>query len=146
MDFSPAALRAAQLALETAGHLSASVHMVNVWQPPQLLRTDVMLWVDDEEVPLVRHAEAAAEKRFAEALAQLDTGSVPVTTRFAVGHAADVLTEESDVPGTELICLGTHGTSFLERALVGSVASQVIRRAHCPVLTVRDSWAAPGSH
>ena len=37
----------------------------------------------------------------------------------------------------DLIVMGTHGRSGMERLLVGSVAERVIRTAPCPVLTVR---------
>lgn len=139
MDFSPAALRAAEVAIEWAGRLSASVLLVYVWQPPRVLKADIMLWVDTEEVSLTQHAERATAERFAEMLQKLDTGSVTVTTRFAIGRAADILSEESAAAGTVLLALGTHGAGFLERALVGSVASEVVRRARCPVLTMREA-------
>ncbi len=37
----------------------------------------------------------------------------------------------------DLIVLGTHGRSGLAHALLGSVAEKVVRKAPCPVLTVR---------
>jgi nucleotide-binding universal stress UspA family protein len=37
----------------------------------------------------------------------------------------------------DLIVMGTHGRTGLGRALMGSVAEQVVRRASCPVLTVK---------
>jgi nucleotide-binding universal stress UspA family protein len=39
----------------------------------------------------------------------------------------------------DLIVIGTHGRSGLDRALLGSVADRVIRLAPCPVVTVRDT-------
>jgi hypothetical protein len=33
--------------------------------------------------------------------------------------------------------MGTHGRSAVEQLLVGSVAEKVVRKAPCPVLTVR---------
>ena len=39
----------------------------------------------------------------------------------------------------ELIAVGTHGRTGLKRLLVGSVADQVVRAAHCPVLVARPS-------
>ena len=39
----------------------------------------------------------------------------------------------------DLIVLGTHGRSGLAHALMGSVAERVVRKATCPVLTVRPS-------
>lgn len=37
----------------------------------------------------------------------------------------------------DLVVMGTHGRTGLGRLLVGSVAEQVLRKAPCPVLTVR---------
>lgn len=37
----------------------------------------------------------------------------------------------------DLIVMGTHGRSGVERALIGSVADKVVRRAKCPVYLVR---------
>ncbi len=48
----------------------------------------------------------------------------------------------------DLVVLGTHGRSGIERLVIGSVAEKVIRRLPCPVLTVSHeearTWAAPG--
>jgi nucleotide-binding universal stress UspA family protein len=37
----------------------------------------------------------------------------------------------------DLIVMGTHGRTGLSHVLLGSVAERVVRRATCPVLTVR---------
>lgn len=37
----------------------------------------------------------------------------------------------------DLIVIGTHGRSGLVHAILGSVAEKVVRKANCPVLTVR---------
>jgi nucleotide-binding universal stress UspA family protein len=37
----------------------------------------------------------------------------------------------------DLIVLATHGRTGLQHVLMGSVAENVVRRAPCPVLTVR---------
>jgi nucleotide-binding universal stress UspA family protein len=39
--------------------------------------------------------------------------------------------------GADLIVMGTHGRSALKQMLLGSVAEKVVRKAPCPVLTVR---------
>lgn len=36
----------------------------------------------------------------------------------------------------DLIVMGTHGRTGVSHALLGSVAERVVRKAHCPVLTV----------
>ncbi len=37
----------------------------------------------------------------------------------------------------DLIVMGTHGRTGLKRVLLGSVAELVLRKAPCPVLTVK---------
>ena len=39
--------------------------------------------------------------------------------------------------GADLIVVGTQGGARLKRMLLGSVAAQVVERAHCPVFVVR---------
>lgn len=39
----------------------------------------------------------------------------------------------------DLIVIGTHGRSALAHVLLGSVAERIVRKAPCPVLTVRPS-------
>jgi len=38
----------------------------------------------------------------------------------------------------DLIVMGTHGRGAVEHVLLGSVAEKVVRKACCPVLTVRE--------
>ena len=40
--------------------------------------------------------------------------------------------------GVDLIVMGTHGRSGIDRVIFGSTAEKVVRNAECPVLTVRS--------
>jgi nucleotide-binding universal stress UspA family protein len=44
----------------------------------------------------------------------------------------------------DMIVMGTHGRTGLNRFLNGSVAEQVVRKAHCSVITVRAEDCIPG--
>ena len=50
--------------------------------------------------------------------------------------------------GTDLIVLGTHGRTGLQRLLMGSVAEKVLRGAPCSVLVVKmpKATAAAEAH
>ena len=50
---------------------------------------------------------------------------------------AEAIVDYANAQDVDLIVMGTHSRSGLDRLLVGSVAEQVIRTAPCPVLTVR---------
>ena len=42
----------------------------------------------------------------------------------------------------DLIVMATHGRGFFSHAILGSTTERVVRRAPCPVLTVRDDALA----
>ena len=54
------------------------------------------------------------------------------------GRAPRALAEAAQEREADLIVMATHGRTGLERFLVGSVTEKVVRRAPCPVLTVRS--------
>jgi nucleotide-binding universal stress UspA family protein len=64
---------------------------------------------------------------------------------MTVGHAllrgdvADQICAHAAEVGADMIVMGTHGRTGLARALVGSVADAVVRRATIPVLLLRSS-------
>src|SRR5207247_9050465 len=53
------------------------------------------------------------------------------------GDAAKEIVELARDSQCDLIVMGTHGRTGLGRLLMGSVAEQVMRRAPCPVLTIK---------
>ena len=57
------------------------------------------------------------------------------------GNPAEEIVRLAGERGCDLIVMGTHGRRRLGRLLMGSVAEQVLRRAPCPVLTVKGEPA-----
>jgi nucleotide-binding universal stress UspA family protein len=81
----------------------------------------------------------AYKEQLGTALRQLQAPDpkLPVEHRLAVGDpATEILQAAKDVQA-DLIVMGTHGRAGASRVLMGSVAEQVLRRASCPVLTVK---------
>ncbi|WP_254663218.1 universal stress protein [Haladaptatus sp. W1] len=66
-----------------------------------------------------------------------DTG-VTTTSDVLHGHPADRILDYADDRDIDLVGLGTHGRSGIDRFVMGSVAETVLGRAKIPVLTVRD--------
>jgi nucleotide-binding universal stress UspA family protein len=61
---------------------------------------------------------------------------------FVEGDPAREILRTAKRLGCDLIVMGTHGRSGLNRLVVGSIADQVVRLATCPVLTVSPSAMA----
>jgi nucleotide-binding universal stress UspA family protein len=68
-----------------------------------------------------------------------------VSSSFVEGRPADVILEVTRSTQADVIVMATHGRTGLVRSLLGSVADEVVRRAHIPVLLVPSAtthdWA-----
>jgi universal stress protein A len=58
------------------------------------------------------------------------------------GDPATVIEQVAREQNCDLVVLGTHGRTGLDRLFMGSIAEQVIRRCPCPALVVRYPPAA----
>ena len=96
--------------------------------------------IEELTLPLVYEVESIdvdtedVRKRATSALQDV-SGSQEV--RVVSGHPARRLVHIAEDEGADLIVIATHGRTGLSRVLLGSVAEAVIRRAPCPVYTVR---------
>ena len=91
---------------------------------------------------VVAYADQEMERVEAEALdylrsveSRLAGVDVDCTVRF--GQPLEEILREADAFDADLIAMGTAGRSGLSRAILGSVAEQVVRRAAAPVLLYR---------
>jgi nucleotide-binding universal stress UspA family protein len=87
-------------------------------------------------------AAAAAEQRSAAAYLasvadRLRARGIPADHDQRQGPVAEAIVAYALEIEADLIALTTHGRSGLGRAVLGSVAEAVVRRAPCPVLLVR---------
>ncbi len=80
-----------------------------------------------------RHHEAVATA----AAEHLGRDGRPTTWAIGSGDPAHVLIEEAGSSKADLIALGTHGRTGLDRLVLGSVARTVLTHAPCSVLIVR---------
>jgi universal stress protein A len=66
-----------------------------------------------------------------------DDAGVRCETQVVFGETTDEILRAAERLKADLIVMGTHGRTGLHRAAMGSIAEQVVRRADCPVVTVR---------
>ena len=78
-----------------------------------------------------------ALERFVEEHFKLLTRNLDVRLELDVGNADSLIIEKAEQLGADLIVMATHGRRGLEHILIGSVTEHVVRRAGCPVLSVR---------
>ena len=81
-------------------------------------------------IPDVDGVRKALEKERAQLPRELEVETEVVTADNVSRGVVQVARER----GVDLIALSTHGRSGLRRVLLGSVAEEILRRAHVPVL------------
>jgi len=86
---------------------------------------------------LVTEPVHRAEKEVQAVLDHVGIPAEDARSHVEEGHAATVILDVADDLDADLICIASHGLSGMTRLLVGSVTARVVRRAPCPVLTLR---------
>jgi nucleotide-binding universal stress UspA family protein len=135
IDLSANSRDAMHHAADLAGALGAELTLLHVYELPVYALPDGAIVTGAQTIV---DLEASVARSLAEwrDQAQQRLGR-PVATRQALGAAAPLIVAEARTGGHDLIVMGTHGRSGLDHLLLGSVAEKVMRRASCPVLTVR---------
>lgn len=128
-DFSRQSEFAFQLACSIASDYGARLVVVHVAESPIVAATEgVLMYPTDYDLEPIRLQLEQLRPRNA---------NVEVEHRLIEGNAATDILEVAKETGCDLIVMGTHGRTGLGRLLMGSVAEQVVRKAACPVLTVK---------
>lgn len=80
-----------------------------------------------------------ASERLAEFVADSPVkDGVSVDMHIERGSAGSVIPIFAESANVDLVLLGAHGSGFLQRMLLGSTASRLLRKSKCPVLIVKQ--------
>lgn len=91
-----------------------------------------------ELAPMVTPALEQRSREVLDELVQsLGPLDIPIQTHVGFGYPASEILHFANEYTVDLIVMSTHGLTGLEHFLIGSVAEKVVRKAPCPVLTVR---------
>ncbi len=134
-DFSEHAASAVEVAADLARRYEASVTLLHVYESMVYAMPESFVVFPPAQLAglmgeLEKHLQNAKQQAVALKVERVDTKLVqgaPVQSIVQVAHDG----------GYDLIVMGTHGRTGISHALIGSVAERVVRKAGCPVLTVR---------
>jgi nucleotide-binding universal stress UspA family protein len=136
VDFSDCSLDAVEYAAVVAQQAKASLLLLHVLEP--------VSYGLDFTLGHSRTREQVREtwtKRLEELAASLRVRQVPVESQLRGGLPADSILDSARTLPCDLIVMGTHGRRGISHVFSGSVAEAVLRKALCPVLTVRNPKA-----
>lgn len=139
-DLSAAAEKALPYALEIAHRYGAKLYLVHAITRAGYPYAPVAAWpqLQEQEEQFRSQARQRLERRLE---------GVPHETEFREGDVLSVVRDTIRDNQVDLLVIGTHGRTGVDKAVLGSVAETIFREALCPVLTVgprvsTDSHAA----
>lgn len=135
VDFSASSQAALRFTFSLAEESDAHLTLLHVldWPP------DDELLVEGFDVPEFREALEERTRGRLEALVpdEVRVWCKPVT-KVTYGKAYQQIVEVAAVDRVDAIVIGVRGRSPVDLTLFGSTTNQVIRRASCPVITLRE--------
>ncbi|TFC10362.1 universal stress protein [Cryobacterium algoritolerans] len=129
VDGSPESVTALRWAVDEARVRHGRVRLITSWSyPPRTIDIDGG-FIDDR-------SERGAERMQASALAAVPSEGVDVTGHVVQGPPASVLLDAA--APADLLIVGSRGLGGFSGLLLGSVSSQLVHHASCPVLVIRS--------
>jgi nucleotide-binding universal stress UspA family protein len=131
-DGSDGSAAAVDEGLGIADAAGATLHLVSV------LESNV-LGIDLGSSQIDEAREQRDEELFAPVRERADERGVTVETAVEEGDVVDRLDEYADANDIDLVVVGTHGRTGIDKRILGSVTENLMRSASVPVLSVRAS-------
>lgn len=132
VDFSAPSLSALRFALSIAKESDADVTVLRVFE----------LW-EDVAIPELlledrRRLADEARREIDSLISDEERDWCKPTIQVSFGRAYLEILAVAEHQKADLIVMGVHGRSALDRTLFGSTTSHVVRQSRCPVLTLRN--------
>ena len=118
----------------------SELKIISAVEPAYLPTTDTWVLPENYYLEIEKAAQEQAQSAIKSAVEQIkasDVAKLAITTEIQDGPARDVILEEADKWGADLIVLGSHGYRGLKKFLLGSVSHAITTHAHCSVEIVR---------
>jgi nucleotide-binding universal stress UspA family protein len=130
-DFSPSAEEALMRAIDVAARAPQHVlHIVCALDPANYGRHVTAEAAESIHRQVREHVAAGFAGR-------ITAAEVQFFIHARIGHAAEEILAVAHDVGADLVFIGSHGKTGVERLLLGSVSERVVREAKCPVMVVR---------
>ena len=132
-DFSEHSNKALLYGAELAAKFGAELHLLHAIEMTPLMYGEGAYIPPEMEID----RENAAVKQLDD-LHVAATSDVKVVRKVQHGHPFVEIVRYARENDIGLIVVATHGRGAIAHMLLGSVAEKIVRKAPCPVLTVRD--------
>ncbi len=134
-DYSSTSDNAVRYAVDFARKVGAHVRFIHIMTSGNPV-AKIIPAQDGAEVPI--EEDDVLPESFSSILMAEKQKGLSADIRVLKGDAPKVIAAQAASWGADLIILGSHGRSGLERLIMGSVAEEVFRSSDIPVLLVKQ--------
>jgi nucleotide-binding universal stress UspA family protein len=132
IDGSDPSMDAADYAISISKQYNAELYALHV------IRADVDLFGPHETSEYMTRMRNEGEKYLDRVRFKANENNIKIKTEIiSFINIAGAIVDYAEENNIELIVIGTRGLSGFKKLLVGSVATNVVTYAHCPVLVVK---------
>lgn len=135
-DFSETSAIALRYGRALADRFGAALHLIHVVQEPFAQPWAVEAY-GLSLATLQEQWQREATTRLDEALPPAERAAARAQATVILGHPVLEILRYAEEHTADLIVMGTHGRGPLGHMIMGSTAERIVRKAPCPVLTVR---------
>ncbi|GJQ64470.1 MAG: universal stress protein [Melioribacteraceae bacterium] len=136
IDFSDYSKSSLRYSVDFALNFNASLHLVYVIEPA-IYPADFSM--GQISVPAIEvETTEKAQEELSRLASEIIADKLDSTTEIRTGRPFIEIIECASEQNSDLIIIATHGHTGVEHLLFGSTAEKVVRKAPCPVLTLRE--------
>jgi nucleotide-binding universal stress UspA family protein len=137
------ALKALDAAIEIAKNKDIEIHIVSAYTVPIMYQGDITsgsVYPDNTAILdyLYENTRAFLETMLIKAAAKVRQENIPVYTEIVEGSPGRAITEIAENSEIDLVCIGSHNRTAVNRFFMGSVSNYVLQHARCLVLVAKD--------
>lgn len=134
LDFSPASSRVVDAACNLASLMKARIVFLNVYQPPQVMSGEYMMYAPEAHVAATQYARKFADTHLKQVVRRAEARGLSARGLFRLGFPVEEILAEAKKAA--LIVIGSHGHTAFYDLVVGGTTHRVLRGAKCPVVVV----------
>lgn len=136
-DFSKYSQNALRYAAAFCEKFGSELYLLHVVQNLAVFIPD-MITVAPPVMPPMEEMATAVQAAFDRIIKENNLHHLAIQRDMREGTPFHEIIRHAREKNVDLIVMGTHGHSGLAHVLLGSVTEKVVRKAPCPVLTIRD--------
>lgn len=137
VDFSHSTRYSLDIAVDLAEKFEAQIKLIHVFEMP--FDYPHLLNIEMDENELYAAIQAEMEKTLNDLVRQFSRPSVPIEPLFIENGVPFVeIIRTAKELAIDLIVMSAYSRMGISNLLIGSVTEKVVRKAPCPVLTIRN--------